>query len=138
MDKDIAVTLLNEFREFRIENDKRWEENDKRWEENNKRWEANDKRWEENTKSLKALNAKIDKVDQNTNARIDNLEKSLNAKIDKVDQNTNARIDNVERIIKKDRIDLVGILDTMQKTITDQFKEQQDYMEAKFNQILAA
>ena len=38
------MTVLEELREFRVENNKRWEENDKRWEQNEKRWEQNNKK----------------------------------------------------------------------------------------------
>ena len=49
MEENVTImTVLQELREFRSENNKRWEENDRRWEENNKCWEENDKRWEEN------------------------------------------------------------------------------------------
>lgn len=51
MEENVTImTVLQELREFRSENNKRWEENDRRWEENNKCWEENDKRWEENDK----------------------------------------------------------------------------------------
>ena len=43
-----ANVILKELREFREENNKRWEENDKKWERNERRWEENDKRWERN------------------------------------------------------------------------------------------
>ena len=47
MEENVTImTVLQELREFRNENNKRWEENDKRWEENNKFCEENDKRWE--------------------------------------------------------------------------------------------
>ena len=48
MEDAVASTILNELREFRTENDKRWEENDKRWEQNEKRWEENERRWTHN------------------------------------------------------------------------------------------
>ena len=44
MEDVMAKTILTELREFRQENDKRWEENERRWKENDKRWEQNDKR----------------------------------------------------------------------------------------------
>ena len=39
MEDAMSKTILTELREFRKENNKRWEENDKRWEQNDKRWE---------------------------------------------------------------------------------------------------
>lgn len=39
MEENVTITtVLQELRDFRAENNKRWEQNDKRWEENNKRW----------------------------------------------------------------------------------------------------
>lgn len=40
--ENITRTLLQEFREFRVENNRRWDENEKRWKENNERWKQND------------------------------------------------------------------------------------------------
>ena len=37
MEDAMANTILKELREFRTENNKRWEENDKCWEQNEKR-----------------------------------------------------------------------------------------------------
>ena len=51
MEENVTImTVLQELREFRSENNKRWEENDKRWEENEKRWTQNEIRWEQNEK----------------------------------------------------------------------------------------
>ena len=67
MQDEVVNTILKELREFRTEENKRWEENNKRWEENDKRWNANDKRLtslesvtKENTEAISKLNTKVD------------------------------------------------------------------------------
>ncbi|MGC9398934.1 MAG: PD-(D/E)XK nuclease family protein [Anaerolineae bacterium] len=42
--------VLEELRQEREENSRRWEENSRRWEENSRRWEENSRRWEENNR----------------------------------------------------------------------------------------
>ena len=49
------MTVLEELKDFRAENNKRWEENNKRWEQNEKRWEENERRWEANEKNGKQM-----------------------------------------------------------------------------------
>ena len=70
--EEIVTTniILKELREFREDNnkkweqnEKRWEENDKKWEQNNKRWEQNDKRWEENDKNIKMIDNRVKTVE---------------------------------------------------------------------------
>lgn len=98
----MANVILKELREFRTENNKRWEENDRRWEENDKRWEENSKCWKEDTKTLAGMNERITALEEGR---------------------------------KKDRKDLLEILDTMQKTINNQFIEMREYFDAKFDKV---
>ncbi len=145
----MANVILTELREFRTENNKRWEENDKRWEENDRRWEENNRRWEQNDKELQKINERID----DTNKRIDNVNDSINKKIDEVDDRLNEKIDEVndsinekmdkmnDRIVnleegrKKDRRDILVVLDTMEKSISNQFAEMKEYFDAKFDKV---
>lgn len=119
MEDAMANTILKELREFRTENNKRWEENDKRWEENDKRWQENNEKWNENQQLWKANTIRWE---ENT--------KTL--------AGMNKRITALEEGRKKDRIDLLEILDTMQKTINDQFIEMREYFDAKFDKILVS
>ena len=50
MNEAILNEILTTLKEFKAEEEKRWEENNRRWEQNEKRWEENDRRWEQNEK----------------------------------------------------------------------------------------
>lgn len=148
MEDAMANAILTELREFRTENNKRWEENEKRWEENNRRWQENDRRWEQNDKELQKINKRIDC----TNERIDCVNDSLNEKIDRVNDSLNERINRMDekmdgmndRIVdleegrKKDRRDILVVLDTMEKSISNQFAEMKEYFDAKFDKVFSA
>jgi chromosome segregation ATPase len=123
MEDTMAITILKELREFRTENNKRWEENDKRWDENDRRWEENDKRWEENNRRWE----ENDKRWEENNRRWHENTKSL--------ADVNARIKNLEEGRKKDRREIIEILDTMQKSISEQFTEMREDFNAKFEKI---
>lgn len=118
MEDVMMNTILKELREFRTENEKRWEENERRWENNERKWKQNEKRWEENERKWEQNDKKWE----------------ANAKIL---LGMNERIVSVEQERKKDISDLVEILDTMQKTIDHQFTEMKEYFEAKFDKIYA-
>lgn len=91
MEDVLAKTILTELREFRQENNKRWEENEKHWEENNKRWKENEKRWEQNElqrkKHIKELFEVLDAMDKSISKQIDNLEKQMNTKYNEILEN---------------------------------------------------
>lgn len=89
MDEAVAKTVLKELREFRAENNKRWEENEKRWTANDEKWKFAEK-----------------------------------------------RLINLEEGRQKDREDLLNVLDTMQKSISNQFIEIKEYIDAKFDRII--
>lgn len=91
MEDAVANTLLKELREFRAEN--------------NKRWDDNDKRWDENTKILAGMNQRITLLEEGR---------------------------------KKDRNEIIEVLDTMQKSMNNQFTEIKEYFDAKFEKIYAA
>lgn len=95
MEDTMANTILKELREFRAENNKRWEANDKRWEENDRRWEAN-------TKTLVGMSKRISALEEGR---------------------------------KKDRREIIEILDTMQKSIDNQLTEMREHFDAKFEKI---
>ena len=155
MEDAMANVILTELREFRTENNKKWEENDKRWEENEKRWEQNEKRWqenekrweennrrwEENDKELQKINKRIDNVNDSINERINRMNDSMNEKIDNMNEKVdrmNDRIVNLEEGRKKDRRDILVVLDTMEKSISNQFAEMKEYFDAKFDKVFSA
>ncbi len=112
------------------ENERRWEANEKRWEENERRWLANEKRWEINDRKLGEINKRLDltnkKLEQ-TNVRLDQTNETL--------EQTNTRVTNLEEGRVKDRKDILVVLETMQKSIQDQFSEMKEYMDTKFEKI---
>ena len=98
MEDVLAKTILAELREFRKENNKRWEENEKRWEENEKRWMENERRWEENEKrwqqnelqrkkDRKELFEVLDTMDKSISKQFNNLEKYINTRCDEILEN---------------------------------------------------
>jgi chromosome segregation ATPase len=126
MEENVTImTVLQELRDFRKENNKRWEANDKRWEENERRWEQNEKRWEENErrweqneKRWKANDKRLDAMDN----RLDSMDN---------------RVSNLEEGRKTDRREILDVLETMQKSINKQFVDMRDYMDAQFEKINA-
>lgn len=110
MEENVTITtVLQELRDFRAENNKRWEQNDKRWEQNDKRWEENNKRWILIGKKVEAL--------------------------EEISKKTNQRLSALEIGRKEDRREILDVLDTMQKSIDNRFTELKDYMDLKFEKI---
>ena len=161
MEDVIATTLLKEFREFRAENnerwennERRWEENDKRWEENEKRWENNERRWEENEKRWENNERRWEENEkrwENNERRWEENDKRWCENDKRWEQNESRwqgnkqvlasidkRLTNLEEARKKDRRELIEVLDTMQKSIDNQFKEMQTHFDMKFDKIFAA
>ena len=103
------ATVLQELRDFRAENNKRWEQNDRRWEENDKRWEQNEERWILMEKKVEAL--------------------------EETSKKTNQRLSALEIGRKEDRREILYVLETMQKSIDNRFTEMKDYMDLKFEKI---
>lgn len=98
MKENLTMTLLKEFREYRVEQEKRWEQNEERWKANEERWRANEERWRTNEERLMRL----------------------------------------EEGRKTDRKEILEVLDTMQKSITDTIEDLKKDMDAKFEKIFAA
>ena len=44
-----------ELKEFRTEQNKKWEDQNKKWEDQNKRWDENNKKWDENNKNIQKI-----------------------------------------------------------------------------------
>lgn len=112
------MTVLQELRDFRKENNERWEQNEKRWKENDERWEQNEKRWKENDKQWEANDKRLGAMDN----RLDSMDK---------------RVSHLEEGRKKDRNEILDVLDSMQKSINKQFVDMRDYMDAQFEKINA-
>ena len=106
MEENVTMmTILQELREFRADNNKRWEENDKRWKQNDKRWEQNEERWI-------AMDKRVDKLEE-----------------------LSARSEQRLTELEKGRKEMLDVLDTMQKSIDKLFTEMKDYMDLKFEKI---
>ena len=97
MDETILTEILKTLKDFRAEQEERWEknehhwvQNEKRWEENERRWAQNEKRWEENERRW-AENKKLWEENERrwTENDIDkfNLKKEFQRFIEIVDQN---------------------------------------------------
>ena len=154
MEDTMANVILTELREFREENNKRWEQNDKRWEENDKRWEQNEKRWEENNKrweqNEKRWEENNERWNENQKRWEENNERwNENQKLwiannkrwdenDKKWEGNDKRLTALEEGRKKDRLDLIDILDTMEKSISNQFSEMKEYFDAKFEKVFVS
>ncbi|MCI8443636.1 MAG: hypothetical protein HFJ37_00380 [Clostridia bacterium] len=124
MEENVTImTVLQELRDFRIENNKRWEENDRRWEQNERRWKENDKRWEKNEERLTAVETKV--------AGIETKVGSLETKVDSIE----TRVESLEEGRKTDKREILDVLDRMQKSMSHQFAEMKDYIDAKFAKI---
>ena len=105
MEDGVAATILKELKEFREENNQKWNVNEKRWKENERRWEENQKSWDENQNNLREMNIRIAKLELNR---------------------------------EKDRKELFDVLDSMQKSITQQMCEMREYFDIKFAKMDAA
>ena len=87
-------------------------ENNKRWKENQQLWEENNQRWEENDHKLEEINKRMDGMKE--------------------------RIVDIEEGRKKDRRDMLVILDTMEKSISNQLVEMKEYFDTKFDKVFSA
>lgn len=123
MEDAMANVILTELREFRAENNKKWKENEKRWEENDKRWEENDKRWKENDKRWK----ENDKRWEQNGKYWERNDKKLDEMSERITALEEGRI--------KDRRDVLIVLETMQKSISEQFAEMREHFDSKFEKV---
>ena len=111
MEQIMENAILKELREFRTETNKKFDDVNERLDETNKR--------------IDVVNERLDE----TNRRIDDVDERLGE--------TNRRVTNLEEGRIKDRRDIFDVLDTMQKSISNQFTEMREYMDAKFEKISA-
>ena len=140
MEDTMANVILTELREFREENNKRWEQNDKRWEENDKRWEQNEKRWEENNERWNENQKRWEENNErwNENQKLWIANNKRWDENDKKWEGNDKRLTALEEGRKKDRLDLIDILDTMEKSISNQFSEMKEYFDAKFEKVFVS
>jgi len=106
--------ILEELREFRKENNERWDENDKRWDENDKRWDENNKRWEDNDKKWDEYSHVRIKDRSEIMETLDRMEKSISEQFEdlKVERNANdIRYSKMEKTIIQNhrRLDRQGL-----------------------------
>ena len=138
MEEAVAKTVLKELREFRAENNKRWEENDKRWEENDRKWKENKKQWEENNRRWKENDKKWKENEKRWEENFKKWEENEKRWIanDERWKFTEKRLLNLEEGRQKDREDLMNVLDTMKKSISNQFADMKEYIDTKFDKII--
>ena len=167
MQEEVVNTILKELREFRTEENKRWEENDKRWDANDKRLTSLEQATEENTKAIVELKIQIngldtkvsslekatkenterisslEKVTKENTERISSLEKATKENTERIinlEKETNENTQNINNLIKtrkKDRLELIDVLDTMDKSISKRFDEMEGNISLNFNKIYA-
>ena len=153
MEQSMENAILKELREFRTETNKKFDDVNERLDETNKRIDVVNERLDETNKRIDDVNERLDETNKRiddvserldeTNKRIDDVNERLdetNRRIDDVDERlgeTNRRVTNLEEGRIKDRRDILDILDTMQKSISNQFTEMREYMDAKFEKISA-
>ena len=153
MQEEVVNTILKELREFRTEENKRWEENDKRWDANDKRLTSLEQATEENTKAIvelkiqiNGLDTKVSSLEQATKEnteRISSLEKATKENTERIinlEKETNENTQNINNLIKtrkKDRLELIDVLDTMDKSISKRFNEMEENISLNFNKIYA-
>ena len=125
MEQSMENAILKELREFRTETNKKFDDVNERLDETNKRIDVVNVRLDETNKRIDDVNERLDE----TNRRIDEVDERLG--------DTNRRVTNLEEGRIKDRRDILDILDTMQKSISNQFTEMREYMDAKFEKISA-
>ena len=153
MQEEVVNTILKELREFRTEENKRWEENDKRWDANDKRLTSLEQATEENTKAIVELKIQINGLDTKVSSleqvtkenteRISSLEKATKEnteRISSLEKETKENTQNINNLIKtrkKDRLELIDVLDTMDKSISKRFDEMEENISLNFNKIYA-
>ncbi len=135
-------TVLQELKEFRKENNQRWEQNEKRWEENNKRWEQNEKRWEENDKRWEQNEKRWEENDkrweqnekrwEENNQRWEQNEKRWEEN-DKKLEAINERVTNIEKNSGPDKKEFLRIFDSMEEAIMKEFAELNEKVDIKFS-----
>lgn len=78
MENDILIEILNNIKDFRAEEEKRWEENERRWAENEKRWIDNDGKWKQCNGDIFNINEEFKRfykiMDKNFQALSDKLD----------------------------------------------------------------
>ena len=143
MSEEIAITVLKELREFRAENNERWEVNRKQHEDLSARITSLEKGRREDREYLEQTR-KEDRA-YLEQARLEDR-KYLEGKIaenkeyleGKIAENKEYLEDKItenrkyfEETRKKDRKELMDVLDTMQKSIDRQFSDLKDIMNKK-------
>ena len=131
MEENLTVNvILKELREFRTENNQRWEENDKRWEQNEKRWEENDKRWKQNEKRWEENDRRWEQNDKRWKEN-DKCWGQINQRVTLLEEEQKEQSENTKRNVLK-------ALEDMQVSITRQFEKLEKKFEIKLDKIEAA
>lgn len=117
--------VLKELREFRTENNKRWEENDRRWEQNDKRWEQNEKRWEENDKRWEENDRRWA---ENEKRWIEN-----NKRLGEIEE----RVTKTENTREADKKEFIRVFEIVEKTVVDKISEMEETFGIKFDKLEA-
>lgn len=136
MSEEIATTVLKELREFRAENDKRWEENNQKLKDLSVRVTNLEKGRVEDREYLEQTRLEDRKYIEETReyfdkARVEDREYLEQTRLEDRKYLEEKRAKDkkyFEEIRTKDRKELMNVLDTMQKSIDRQFNEIKEEM----------
>ena len=101
----------------------------------------------ENTEAISRLNIKVDsleqKTEENTNAimELKTQVNGLDAKVSSLEKATKENTQSINNLVKarkKDRLELMDVLQTMDKSISKRFDEMEENINEKFNKIYLA
>ena len=118
-------TKVSSLEQVTKENTERISSLEKATKENTERISSLEKATKENTERISSL----EKATKENTERIINLEKETN-------ENTQ-NINNLIKTRKKDRLELIDVLDTMDKSISKRFDEMEENISLNFNKIYA-
>ena len=139
MEQEVATIniILKELREFRTENNEKWNANDKRWEENDKRWEQNEKRWEENYQRWEQNEKRWEENDR----RWEQNEKRWEQNNKRWEQNHNIlktldkRVSNLEDKREIDKKEFLRVFDEIDKGIISAIAESEKRINFRLDKI---
>ena len=90
--------ILKELKEFRAENEKRWEENEKRWEENNKKIDLIDKRVEKLESAKESDKQEVFRI-------MNSIDETVRSEFGKLHKELDVRFNKIEAILEENKME---------------------------------
>ena len=132
MEGNIANLVLKELREFREESNRKWKENDKRFANMEDRMTSMEGRMTNIESKMTNMEDRMTSME----GRMTNIEGKMTSMEDRM-TNIEDRTTQLENGRIEDRRDILDVLDTMQKSITERFDELNRTLDVKFEKIFA-